>query len=297
MFLVMKQQITASLVNKGKDPASVFSDSVSYIMGNYHVRRKPMTLESLNDIKLDKAFAVYKDRYANAGDFIFTFVGNFTVEGITPLIEKYIASLPATGQKEQWKDVGIRYPSGVVKKVIRKGQEKQATVRMTFTGLTQYSDLESTQLDQLCKAFGIQLREVMREDQGGVYGVGVSGNINREPVNSYTINVSFSCSPDNVEKLTSTVLEEMRKLKATGVPTVNVEKVVAEDTRGIELAVKENNYWLYNLEQKYYHKEDPKIILEDAAMVKKLTVERTKELANKYFNENNFLQFVLMPEK
>jgi zinc protease len=297
MFLVMKQQITAGLVNKGKDPSSVFSDSVSYIMANYHPRRKPLTVESLNQIKLDKAFEVYKERYANAADFVFTFVGNFTVESITPLLEKYIASLPSNATKENWKDVGIRYPSGVVKKVIKKGQEKQATVRMTFTGMTQYSDLESTQLDQLCKAFAIQLREVMREDQGGVYGVGVNGNINREPVNSYTINVSFSCAPENVEKLTSTVMEEMRKIKATGVPQVNVEKVIAEDTRAMEIAVKENNYWLYNLEQKYYHKEDPRIILEDPTMVKKLTVDRTKELANKYFNENNFLQFVLMPEK
>jgi zinc protease len=297
MFLVMKQQVSAGLVNKGKDPSSVFNDSVSYIMGNYHVRRKPITLESLNDIKLDRAFEVYKDRYANAADFVFTFVGNFTVESITPLLEKYIASLPSSANKENWKDVGLRYPSGVVKKVIKKGQEKQARVRMTFTGLTQYSDLESTQLDQLCKAFGIQLREVMREDQGGVYGVGVSGNINREPVNSYTINVSFSCAPENVEKLASTVIEEVKKIKSSGVPQVNVEKVIAEDTRAMEVAVKENNYWLYNLEQKYYYKEDPKIILDDPSMVKRLTVERTKELANKYFNENNFLQFVLLPEK
>jgi zinc protease len=297
MFLVMKQQITAGLVNKGKDPSSVFSDTVSYVMGNYHYRRRPLTVETLNDIKLDKAFEVYKDRYANAGDFIFTFVGNFTVESITPLIEKYIASLPSTASKENWKDVGIRFPSGVVKKVVKKGQEKQATVRMTFTGVTQYSDMESTQLDQLCKAFGIQLREVMREDQGGVYGVGVSGNISREPINSYAINISFSCAPENVEKLTSTVIDEMKKIKTSGVPQVNVEKVIAEDTRKMEIAVKENSYWLYNLEQKYHYKEDPKILLEDAAIIKKLTVERTKELANKYFNENSFLQFVLMPEK
>jgi zinc protease len=137
----------------------------------------------------------------------------------------------------------------------------------------------------------------MREDQGGVYGVGVNGNINREPLNSYTINVSFTCAPENVEKLTGIVIDEAKKIKANGITPVNVEKVIAEDTRGLENAVKENSYWLYNLEQKYYYKEDPKIILEDPAMVKKLTVERTKELANKYFNESNFLQFVLMPEK
>ena len=64
----------------------------------------------------------------------------------------------------------------------------------------------------------------------------------------------------------------------------------------METEVKENNYWLYNLQNKYYYNEDPKTILEDAAMVRKLTVERTKEIANKYFNEDNMVRLVLMPE-
>ena len=62
------------------------------------------------------------------------------------------------------------------------------------------------------------------------------------------------------------------------------------------MRIKENNYWLYNLQSKYYYNEDPKTILEDAAMVKKLTVERTKELANKYLNIDNVIRLVLMPE-
>src|SRR5205823_3505046 len=133
---------------------------VNYIMGNYNPRRKPLTIDRLNEIQLDKAFDVYKDRFADAGDFIFTFVGNFKVDSIKPYIEKYIASLPSTGRQETWKDVGIRYPSGVVNKVIKKGQENKSSVRITFTGMTQYSDLEATQLDQVAKILEIRLREV-----------------------------------------------------------------------------------------------------------------------------------------
>lgn len=298
MFQVVQQQLQVSLTNKGKDPSSVFNDSVQYIMSNYHPRRKPLTLDRLSELSLDKAFSIYKDRFADAGEFTFTFVGNFSLDSIRPLVEKYIASLPSQGRKESWKDVGIRFPTGVINKVIKKGQEKKSTVRLSFTGMANtYSDLEATQLDQVCEALAIKLREVLREDQGGVYGVGVRGGINREPVNSYGITISFSCAPENVEKLIGLSLDEVKNLKQNGAPAVNVEKVTAEDTRSLETQLKENSYWRFNLEQKFYHNEDPLTILEDTDNAKKLTVDKTKELANKYFNENNLARLVLMPEK
>ena len=296
MFEVLKQQLTASLANKGKDPNSVFGDSVSYIMSNYNLRRKPLTTERLGEINLDKAFSAYQDRFADASDFIFTFVGNFKVDSIKPLIETYIASLPATNRKESWKDVGIRFPTGVVDRVIKKGKDPKSTVRLSFTGTTEYSDLEATQLDQVAKVLEIRLREILREDQGGVYGVGVGANINREPINSYSVTISFGCAPENVEKLVALVLDEIKNMKAKGASQTNIDKVIATDIRSMETSVKENNYWLYNLQSKYYYNEDPKVILKDPEMVRKLTVERTKEIANKYFDTDNFAKLVLMPE-
>lgn len=296
MFEVLKQQLSASLANKGKDPNSVFGDSVSYIMSSYNPRRKPLSIDRIGEIKLDKAFSAYQDRFADASDFIFTFVGNFNVDSLKPYIETYIASLPSSNRKESWRDVGIRFPTGVVNKVIKKGQEPKSAVRLTFTGITQYSDLEATQLDQVAKVLEIRLREILREDQGGVYGVGVGANINREPINSYSITISFGCAPENVEKLIGLVMDEIKNMKANGGSQTNVEKVIAEDIRSMETSVKENNYWLYNLQNKYYYNEDPRTILEDPAMVRKLTVERTKEMANKYFNTDNMARLVLMPE-
>lgn len=297
MFQVIQQQLVTSLANKGKDPSSVFNDSVSYILSNYHPRRRPLTIDRIGEIQLDRSYNVYKERYANAGDFIFTFVGNFRVDSLVPYLEKYVASLPSTGKVESWKDLGIRYPTGVINKTIAKGQEKKTTVRLSFTGMTEYSDLESTQLDQLAKALSIRLREILREDQGGVYGVNVGANISREPINSYSITISFTAAPENADKLTGLVMDEIKNLKENGAPQTNIDKVIAEDVRAMETAVKENNYWLYNLEQKYYHKEDPTTVLQDPQIVRQLTVARTKELANKYFNMNNVAKLMLVPEK
>ncbi len=297
MFNVVQQQIKAQLENKDKDPNSVFGDSVSYIMGNYHPRRKPFTLADLQKLNLDRAFEIYKERFGNAGQFLFTFVGNFNTDSIKPLVEKYIASLPGSMQKDSWKDVGIRYPSGQITKVIHKGKEKKASVRLFFTGYTDYSETNEIQLTQLCKALSIKLREILREDAGGVYGVGVSGGINREPVNNYSIGIQFGCAPENVDKLVALVMNEINHTKANGIAQLNIDKVIAEQIRALEVEVKENSYWRFRLEQQFLRNADPMKILDANNQIKEFTVARSKLLANQYFKEADFVKLVLLPEE
>lgn len=298
MFRVLQQQLQAQLENKGKDPASLFGDSVSYIMAAYHPRRKPFTVADIQKIGLDRAFTIYQERFANAGQFLFTFVGSFRLDSIRPFVEKYIASLPGNGKKESYRDAGLRYPQGRIHKTIYKGKEEKATVRLFFTGNhIPYSETDDRQLGQLCSAFSIRLRELLREDAGGVYGVGVSGGLSREPVPGYSISIRFGCAPENTEKLVAMVMDEIKNMKTQGVAQVNIDKVIAEQTRSLENEVKENSYWRYQLEQQFFRDNDPLKILDAAARIRQLTAERTKTLANQYFNEENFARIELMPEK
>lgn len=298
MFEVLKQQMQVQMANKDKDPGSVFADSVNYIMGNYHPRRKPFSVESISQLELDRSFEIYKERFSNGGQFVFTFVGNFNLDSMKILVEKYIASLPYSEKKENWRDVGIRYPKGVINKTFYKGKEPKANVRLFFTGeVNEINDLDEVQLGQLTKALAIKLREVLREDAGGVYGVGVNGGFSREPVKTYSISIQFGCAPENVDKLIDLVMEEIKNTKANGVPEVNIEKVVAEQTRSLENDVKENNYWRFRLEQHVFRGTDPTDILNASDKIKKITVEKTKELANRVFNETNMVKLVMLPEK
>lgn len=298
MFNVMEQQMKAQLENKDKNPASVFSDSVSYIMGSYHPRRKPFEVSDIARMNQDVSMAVYEDRFKNAGQFVFTFVGSFSLDSIKPLVETYIASLPGSSHHDEWKDEGIRYPKGLVNKTVYKGKEAKASVRLYLTGdAGKYDELEDEQLGQVCEALGIKLREVLREDAGGVYGVGVNGGIRQEPTHSYSIAIQFGCAPENVDKLVKLTMDAIDDLKKNGVSAENLEKVQAEDTRSLENQVKENGYWLYNLQQAFFRGKDPMNILKDAEKIKSLTVDKSKALANKFFNGENLAKLVLLPEK
>jgi zinc protease len=184
-----------------------------------------------------------KNVLAIPGQFLFTFVGNFNTDSIKPLIEKYVASLPGTSQKDMWRDVGVRYPTGQITKNIYKGKENKAKVRLYFTGTAaNYNESDALQLSQLCQALGIKLREVLREDAGGVYGVGVNGGIGREPTTDYSISISFDCSPENIEKLVGLVMEEIKNTKANGIEQANIDKIIAEQLRANELKLKDNSF-------------------------------------------------------
>ena len=296
MFNVIKMQINAIMANKNNNPQAVFSDTLEYVLGNYHPRTKPFEASMASQMNLDKAMEIYKARFANASDFLFTFVGNINPEQFRGYVETYIASLPANGQKEEWKDLGIRYPKGYLEKKVYKGKEQKASVQLIYTGDAQYSDEESMQLDQTVKALNIKLREILREEKGGTYGTGASVDMRRVPAGSYKITIGWTCAPDKVEELVKAALNEIEKIKQNGATKDDVEKVIAEDTRGLENRVRENDYWLSNLEDKFYFGEDPTLILKDKDILKKLTPARTKELANKYFNSNNMIKALLLPE-
>jgi zinc protease len=297
MFEVVKEQLRAQLQNRDKDPSTVFADSVGYIMSNYHPRRKPFTLPDIGKLDLDRSFEIYKERFGNAGQFYFTFVGNFNIDSIKPLVEKYVASLPGNNKKETYRDIGMRYPKGRIEKTFFRGKENKASVRLFFTGNAPYSEPEDRQLNQLCRALSIRLREVLREDAGGVYGVGVNGGMNREPESNYSIGIQFGCAPENVEKLIGLVMAEINQAKENGVARDNVDKVIAEQTRAMENDVKENSFWRFRLEQQFFRGNDPADILSAATKIRDFTVERSREIARKYFDESNLVRLVLMPEQ
>ena len=292
---IMGQQ-KAALANRENDPAAVFADTVAALLGNYNIRRTGPSVQKLDQIKLDKAYSIYKERFANAGDFTFIFVGSFDAEKIKPLIEEYIGSLPAINRKEEARDLGIVGPKGRVSKEVKKGQEQKATVRLLFSGDYKYSEAENIQLDALAAVLDIKLTERLREDESGVYGVSVNALHAKSPRERYNFNIQFGCGPENVEKLITSALDEINKIRTNGAQPADIEKFVAEEKRTTELQLKENSFWASYLVSQYQNNEDPKRVLAYTDLLKSVTPQALKTIANKYLSGENYIRLVLMPE-
>ncbi|WP_423146479.1 M16 family metallopeptidase [Rubrolithibacter danxiaensis] len=289
-------QQKAMLENRSSDPNAVFSDTVSAVLGNYNVRRTGPSLAKINQIDLDKAFKIYKERFADASDFTFTFVGSFNVADIKPLIEQYLGALPSIKRKEEAKDLGIYAPKGKVEKKVYKGQEQKASVRLVFTGDYTYNTENNNRIDALGEILQIKLIERLREDESGVYSPGVRASYSKYPKNRYSFTVSFGCGPENVEKLIASTLDEINKLKKNGPEAQDIAKFIAEEQRSTQVQLKENSFWASYLANQYENKEDPKEVLTYLDSLKKITPASLKEAANKYLSGENLIKLVLLPE-
>jgi zinc protease len=285
-----------SLANRSNDPSSVFQDTASAILGNYNVRRTGPTVAKFDQIKLDRAYDIYKKSFGNAAGFTFIFVGSFSVDRIKPLLEQYLGTLPSNRIVSQPKDLGIYIPEGHISKTVYKGTEPKASVQLVLSGKFDYSLANNIELEALKEVLEIRLLERLREEEGGVYTPSVQVSSVKFPQSRYSFGISFGSSPENVEKLIASVLDEINKLKTAGPAQVNLNKFVAEKRKQRETAVKTNGYWLSYLNSRLQNGEDFNLMKSYDGVLNRLSPAGLKIAAQKYLNGKNYIRLVLMPE-
>jgi zinc protease len=198
-FISFRTRGKSGIRNRSARPESAFSDTLKGILSQYHYRSRPLTEASFDSIDPERALDIYRERFADADDFTFFFVGNFQPDQIRSLAEKYLASLPAKPGSEEWHDIGITSPKGVIEKTVRRGTEPKARVQMVFTGPFDWSRENRVEMSAMTDVLEIMLREALREEKGGVYSVGVYGSPSKYPRSDYSMIISFGCAPDRVE--------------------------------------------------------------------------------------------------
>ena len=296
-FTSLVTRYKAMLQNRSVSPEAAFSDTNQVTITNYHYRSRPFTTALIDEINLDKSISIYKDRFADFSDFIFFFVGNFKIDSIKPLIEQYLAALPSLNRKETWKDVGVNPPKGVISKQVMKGIEPKSSIRLTFTGTFEWTQQNRYDFNSMLDALDIKLREVLREDKGGTYGVRVSGSPSLYPRQEYYITISWGCNPDRVDELVNAALQQIDSAKLKPFDPLYIEKVRETQRRAHEVNLKQNGFWLSNLLSYYANNEDPEMILNYPKLVENLNAAAIQNAVKKYFKMDNYVKVVLYPEK
>jgi len=291
-----QSRIKGYIENRSADPNAVYSDTIQVTTAQYHYRSRPWSEALLDEMDLTKSLTYYQDRFADASDFTFFFVGNFEPDSIASLVQTYLGGLPSIQRQETWQDIGITFPAGVIEKTIRKGIEPKSRVRLMFTGPAEWSRTGNYEMDSMIDVLRIRLREVIREDMSGTYGVSVSGGLSRVPREDYSLTVSFGCNPERVEELTNTVFSQLDSLVQFGPDSLTVAKVQETQRRQYETQLKENGFWLDYLYQSSFFNEDPLRLFGFLDQVDMLTPEIVRNTLELYFNKDRYMQFVLMPE-
>lgn len=282
--------------NRYTDPANAFTDTISYVMADYSSRFSPPSLQKLDNINLDRVYEIYKDRFADASGFTFVFTGSFNPDTIIPLLEQYLGSLPSLNRHEKARDLGIHIPKGRLVKKVYKGTENKATVRLVFSGNYQFSAENNQLLNALGEIMQIKVLQRLREAEGEVYAPAVQTSFAKYPKSRYAVIASFGCAPQNAGHLIDAVSQEMELIRNNGVSPEDVQKYKAGYSKNVELALKDNGYWLNYLSGQYENKEDVLDVLHTNENLDRVNAESLKKAAAVFLNQENNIQFILLPE-
>jgi zinc protease len=293
----MTRRLQANLANQAQNPGSVFGETVRRLNSMDHYSVRPMRPEDVKGLNAERMMAYYTARFRNAADFTFFFVGAFTEAQITPLLTTYVASLPSTGTPAgQLRDVGLRFPLTAQRDSVMKGQEPRSQTAITFFSDTGLDEMETHRLRAATSVLQMRLRDVLREELGGTYSVGVGYSDTAPQPGFGTTTVQFGSSPDNAAKLTAAVMEELEKLRRDGPTDSEVQIVKETEKRDLETSLKQNAYWLNSLQAQHLLGRDPLRILQRPERADTLSAENIHAAFRKYFPPDRHTVVTLMPE-
>jgi len=236
-------RVKSMLANRKSDPNSAFSDTLAMLVSNYSPRVSLVTPEFFNKVDLTKAYAISNDRFQDASDFNFVFVGNVDVQKMKPLIEKYIGSIPDIERKETWKDNKVGPKKGrTIKEINVEMKDPKANVLVYYFGEYPCTPENVEYLNAIQYILRMRFTEILREKEGGTYGVSVNNTLWDRPVNNYKFTMNFTCSPDKADFLKGLLYDEINKLKENGVTEAEVNKTKENFLKEASEKLKNNGY-------------------------------------------------------
>lgn len=282
--------------NRTSDPNAVFSDEVERVMWGGHFAHRPFTETDIDALDAERALAIFRERFADLGDLTVVLVGNIDLAQDEPLIRQYLGGLPAAGRKETWRDLGDRRALGPQKVEVRRGAEPKSRVRLSWHGPATFDRESRFAMRALTDALDIRLREILREDMGGTYGVGVGGGLWKDPVPGYAIDVTFGCAPESVEAMIAAVEEEIARVVRDGVPAEVADKVRQQMIREREVSLQRNGFWISTLAYTLQIEESIDDIPAYEKLFETVNPQLVQDAARRYLTGDNRLRAVLLPE-
>ncbi len=276
-----------------------FSDTLRIALSQGHFRARPATLQLLEELDLERSVRVYADRFADFGDFTFLFVGAFDWQVLRNLAEIYLAALPAGTREEQWQDVGIDPPPGIVDRTIRGGPEGLATTRLVFAGGTRWTRDEALALAALGEVLERRLRERLPREVEGATAIGVGSDSQLIPDPEYRVIVGFDSDPARADDARDAVLAEIAWLRRGGEPRYLEEALtdVKETLRAArDERITHNRFWLEQMLGAVRNNEPLAEIARFPERLDALDADHLVGAARRFLTPDRYVRVVMLPE-
>ncbi len=281
------------------NPQAAFVDTLYQVMFNNN-QLAPIAVPKaayFDQIDLERALSIYKERIGDASGMHYVFVGSFKTDSIIPLIETYLASLPSSGKQFERIDNKVRPVTGVKSLVVNKGKEAKSLILNFYSGEIPYSEDLALKAQAVTEVLNIRIIEELREKIQGIYGGGIYGELEKYPYPNYSFVLQLPCGPEKVDTLLKAAKAEIALISSKGPGQKYLDKVKKQWLEQYKTGIQENGFWLDHLQSIRSGGADPRYLLNYESLVQKLTPADLTLAARKLFDGKNVFSAVLMPEK
>jgi zinc protease len=233
------------VANAESDPLTAFRDNLMLAMYDNHPLVKRMKAEDYDKVDYAKAMKLYADRFKDANNFVFTFVGNIDPETFEPLVEQYIGALKSKKNNETWTNkVPVITEKDFNNHYTKTMENPKVTCYTIYSGDMEYTRKNQLTMQALNDVMDIVYTEKIREDEGGTYGVGVQGNLSLRPKETFMFLIGFDTNKEMYEKLMGIAIAELQNVANEGPREQDLKKVKEFLIKKHSEDMESNRYWL-----------------------------------------------------
>ncbi len=294
-FTSFKNRAKANLANQEANPMIALTDSIQFALYGNHPLAMRVKAEMIDNVDYKRIMDMYADRFKEAGDFTFLFVGNINLEEAKPMIETYLGGLPTIKRTENFADVNMNFRKGEYKNVFNKELgTPMATVIVVAHGNCDYSLKSDILMKCLSRTLDMVYLEEVREKEGGTYGVQTVGQLTRYPKDEALLQVVFNTDPTKREMLMGIIMGELQRVAKEGPKEEHLAKVKEAMVKQYAESIKENSYWLGVLNNYYWYNED--MDSKFVELVNSITVKDVQKFAKQLFDQGNLIEVCMTDE-
>lgn len=289
------ERMKSQLENLQLNPMVAYNDSITKAIYNDDPRARRIEPEEISGINYARVMEMYKERYADASDFVFTFVGNIEKDSMIPMMEQYLASLPSLNRTEAGDVNNIpKLRKGIYTNHFNRTMETpKASILNLYSGNLQYEEKSRLTASIVKQILDLVYNEKIREKESGTYNINSSVSISIFPKGETTLQVYFDTEPEMKEKLSGIVKDELKELMLNGPREIDFTKTRDNMLKRHDESMQENSYWLGVLDAYYFRGNDWHTRYKEA--LNKITPADVRDFTKKLIEQDNHIEVIMEP--
>ncbi len=288
---VSLESLRLAFANDNNNPQKIFFGEVSKTRYGNNPMMNRISTETLDKANYPEMVDMIHQLLSNAGDYTFIFVGNIDETTFKPLMEQYLATLPAAAPRKAKVITEIKTQRGDVINDFKQPMGTPSTWVYDLYGDSNvpYNMENSVLVSMMGDILDNIYTETLREEEGGTYGASVNATIN--PNNGeWNLIYFFQTNKDQQDALIKRAQDEYMKLLKDGADPVQFNKVKEAMIKQVEINMEKNSYWMNGIFSYLRGYDD---LTKEKATIEGITLDKLNSFMKTVYNGKNRIQVIM----